>query len=377
MRFPTNDIMSLVGEAARYELGESTGPDMRLATLLDAVGQGNLGDMPLAYGTTAGDPRLRQAIAEAHGVTADDVVVTIGGIHALFLSAFILCNHGDEAVTTSPLFPLARHALDVVGAQVRTLPLAFERGYQLDPMALRGQFSPATKLVSLASPQNPSGVAIPPAVLCDVLAALEEQCPDAYLLLDETYREAVYGDNPTAPSAAALSPRVIAIASLSKCHGAPGLRLGWAITRDPALREQLVLGKFHTVISCSPVCEALALQVLAQRERIMAERRRHLAAGLAQTAAWVQEHKAFVDWVRPDAGAICCVRLKPAVFDDVAVRRFYDVLAGEGVRVANGAWFGDEARVFRLGFGLLATPDLTSALHVLAAALQQTVRTAV
>jgi len=71
------------------------------------------------------------------------------------------------------------------------------------------------------------------------------------------------------------------------------------------------------------------------------------------------------------------VRLKPAVFDDVAVRRFYDVLAGEGVRVANGAWFGDEARVFRLGFGLLATPDLASALHVLAAALQQTARTAV
>src|SRR5215831_12652753 len=172
MRFPTNDIMSLVGEAARYELGESTGPDMRLATLLDAVGQGNLGDMPLAYGTTAGDPRLRQAIAEAHGVTADDVVVTIGGIHALFLSAFILCNRGDEAVTTSPLFPLARHALDVVGAQVRTLPLTFERGYQLDPMALRGQLSHPTKLVSLASPQNPSGVAIPSATLCDVLAAL-------------------------------------------------------------------------------------------------------------------------------------------------------------------------------------------------------------
>src|SRR5262249_54637697 len=366
----------LVGEAARYELGESTGPDMRLATLLDAAGQGNLGDMPLAYGTTAGDSRLRQAIAEAHGVTADDVVVTIGGIHALFLSAFILCNRGDEAVTTSPLFPLARHALDVVGAQVRTLPLAFERDYQLDPIALRGQLSPATKLVSLASPQNPSGVAIPPAVLCDVLAALEEQCPDAYLLLDETYREAVYGDNPTAPSAATLSPRVIAIASLSKCHGAPGLRLGWAITRDPALREQLVLGKFHTVISCSPVCEALALQVLAQRERIMAERRRHLAAGLAQTAEGGPEHKAVGDWVRPDGGAIFCGRLKTAVFEEVAVRRFYAILAGEGVRVANGTWFGDEARVFRLGIGLLATPDLTVALNVLAAALQQTVRAA-
>lgn len=206
------------------------------------------------------------------------------------------------------------------------------------------------------------------------MAALAEQCPDAYLLVDETYREAVYGDHPTAPSAAALSPRVIAVASLSKCHGAPGLRLGWAITRDPALREQLVLGKFHTVISCSPVCEALALQVLAQRERIMAERRQHLAAGLARTVAWVQEHQELVEWVQPDAGALCCVRLKPAVFNDAAVRRFYDVLASAGVRVANGTWFGDEARVFRLGFGLLAMPDLSVALHVLATVLQHTAR---
>jgi len=376
-RFPTNDIISLVGEAPRYELGESTGPDLRLAALLDAAGQGNLGDMPLAYATAAGDPRLRQAIADAHGVTANDVVVTMGGMHALFLSAFILCNRGDEAVTTSPLFPLARNALDVVGAQVRTLPLTFERGYRLDPVALRRQLSPATKLVSLASPQNPSGVAIPSATLGDVLAALAEQCPDAYLSLDETYREAVYGDHPTAPSAAALSPRVIALASLSKCHGAPGLRLGWAITRDAALREQLVLGKFHTVISCSPVCEALALQVLAQRDRIMAARRRHLAAGLARTAEWVQEHKELVEWVQPDAGALCCVRLKPAIFNDAAVRGFYDVLASAGVRVANGTWFGDEARVFRLGFGLLAMPELSVALDVLAAALQQTVRAAV
>ncbi len=70
------------------------------------------------------------------------------------------------------------------------------------------------------------------------------------------------------------------------------------------------------------------------------------------------------------------MRLRPAVFNDVAVSRFYDALAGEGVRVANGTWFGDEARVFRLGFGLLATPDLTVALNVLAAVLQQTVRAA-
>jgi aspartate/methionine/tyrosine aminotransferase len=370
-QFPENDILSLVEEAPRYDLGESVGPDLRLAALLGGSGQGSLSELPLSYGTAAGDPQLRKAIADAHGVHADDVVVTMGGMHALFLIAFLLCDREAEAVTTSPLFPPARTTLEVVGAHVRLLPLSFGHGYRLDPAALGESLSPATRLVSLGSPQNPSGVAIPTQTLGEVNALLKERCPGAYLLVDETYREAVYGDDPIATSAAALGPKVVSVASLSKCHGAPGLRLGWAITQDRALRDQLVLAKFNTVISCSPVCEALALKVLAQRDRILAERRQTLAEGRAKTAAWVLENQDLVEWVQPDAGALCCVRLKPAVFGDGAVGRFYDMLASEGVRVANGAWFGEEARVFRLGFGLLSKPDLQIALSRLSAALQR------
>lgn len=373
-RFPKNDIMSLVGEAPHYDLGESVGPDLKLAELLDASGREGLGEMMLGYATAAGDAQLRKAIADAHEVNADDVVITVGGMHALFLLAFLLCGRGDEAVTTSPLFPMARNALDVVGANVRVLPLAFEQGYHLDPADLLKYLSPSTRLVSLASPQNPSGVAITLPTLREVLTLMEERCPDAYLLVDETYREAAYGDDPIIRSAVSLSPKVISVASLSKCHGAPGLRLGWTITRDPALREQLVLGKFNTVVSCSPVCEALALKVFAQRERIIAERRLSLAEGLARIAAWVVENQELVEWVRPDAGAICCVRLKPLVFPDNAVRRFYDALAHEGVRVSNGIWFGDEARIFRLGFGFLSMPDLHIALNILSAVVQKIAR---
>jgi len=65
-RFPKNDIISLVGETPRYDLGESVGPDLRLAELLDASGQESLGEMMLGYATAAGDPRLRKAIADAH-----------------------------------------------------------------------------------------------------------------------------------------------------------------------------------------------------------------------------------------------------------------------------------------------------------------------
>jgi DNA-binding transcriptional MocR family regulator len=56
------------------------------------------------------------------------------------------------------------------------------------------------------------------------------------------------------------------------------------------------------------------------------------------------------------------------------VSRFYDALASTGIRVANGTWFGDEARIFRLGFGLLSLPDLHVALNILASVLKQTAR---
>jgi DNA-binding transcriptional MocR family regulator len=168
---------------------------------------------------------------------------------------------------------------------------------------------------------------------------------------------------------------VISVASLSKCHGSPGLRLGWAITREPGLRQQLTTGKFNTVVSCSAVDEALALKVFERRVSIIAERRIHLGAGLQRTAAWVRANNDFVDWVRPDAGALCCVRLKPGVFDEFAVDRFYQTLAAKGTRVANGTWFGDEARVFRLGFGLLPMAELGDALAALAAALREAAQT--
>jgi aspartate/methionine/tyrosine aminotransferase len=370
-RFPPNDIISLIDAVPRYDLAESVGPDLELAELLDAPERARLFDMPLAYGTAAGDPRLRKSIADLHGVDPDDLVITVGGMHALFLAAFLLCDRGDEVITTAPLFPLTRNTLEAVGAQVRQLPAPFGRRYQPDRNEFRALLSARTKLVSLASPQNPSGVAIPLATLRDFLALMNEICPDAYLLVDETYREAVYDNDQVAPSAVQLGPKVISIASLSKCHGAPGLRLGWAITRDPKLREQLVTAKFNTVISCSPLDEALGVRVLQRRERILGDRRRRLGEGLQRTAAWMLENGAFVEWVRPDAGALCCIRLKPSLFDDASIKRFADALAARGVRVADGAWFGDEARVFRLGFGHLPGEDFQAALGHVASALRE------
>ena len=368
-RFTPNNIMSLTEEPCRFDLAESVGPDLAVGDLLTDGPETGLAGIPLGYGTTRGDPGLRTLVANAHGVDPDEVIITIGGMHALFLAAFVLCDRDDEVVTTSPLFPNTGQTFASVGANVRTIDLGFETGYRLSVEDVTPLLTPATRLVSLTSPQNPSGVALPSETIAGLAAAMAEVCPDAFLMIDETYRDAVYGDNVPAASAATLATNILISSSLSKCHGAPGLRIGWLITRNAALREQLVLAKFNTVISCSRVDEALAARVISGQDAIIGERRLRLSDGLARTKDWIEANRDLLDWVHPDAGALCCIRLRPDVFSDADVRRFHQSLGQYGVRVAPGNWFGEDDRVFRLGFGLLAMADLDRGLEALSTAL--------
>lgn len=373
-RFAHNDIITLVADtrAPRYDLAETVGPDLRLSDLVDeAAFAAELKNLPLAYGHAAGHPQLRQAIADRYQLGPDDVVTAVGGVNAIFLAGMAACDPGDEAVLAVPAFPPIEATLRAIGAEVRTLRLKFETGYRVDPSEVLALASSRTKLVILTSPQTPSGVAVPYDVQREVSQALARHNPDACLLVDETYKAAAYGDEAVAPSAVEIGSNVATLTSLSKCHGAPGLRLGWLVTRNRALRSRLVTAKFNTVISCSPLDEVLALRLLQKEDGIVGERRRILAQGLERVAAWASDNRGYIAWLRPSAGALCCARLRPESFDDAAVSRFHQDIGANGVRVGLGAWFGDEARVFRIGFGLLSMPDLEAALGILSAALRQ------
>ncbi|MEL6187318.1 MAG: pyridoxal phosphate-dependent aminotransferase, partial [Myxococcota bacterium] len=288
-----------------------------------------------------------------------------GSMHALFLLSSIL-GRDSEVVTTSPLFPIARNALEAVEARVHEVPLAFEEGYRLSPGAVASRLTPRTRLVSLATPQNPTGVASARTDLRAILAEMARVCPEAYLLVDETYREASYGDDAVAPTAIDLDERVITCAALSKCHGAPGLRVGWLITRDPRLYAQLEQGKATTVISLPPLNEALAAELLERQANLLAERRRALGVSLDVTERWVEAHSDIIQWVRPDAGALCCARLNPERVEASLMPQFHEQLGREGVRVSRGEWFRQPEQVFRLGFGYLPPDDLQKALDIVA-----------
>ncbi|MFD4194341.1 pyridoxal phosphate-dependent aminotransferase [Amycolatopsis thermoflava] len=353
-RFPPSAMTSLLDESPRYDLAESTCGDLTVAELVDV---GRLAKFPLGYGTSAGDEELRALLGTRLGVAADEVLVTAGAGAALFLVGLVA---DGEVVVVQPGYPPMLGLARGLAERVRTVRLRFETGYRLDVAALRAALTPRTALVMLATPQNPAGVAFTRDEIDAVLSAAAEVCPEAMVLVDETYREAAYSE---IESFAAVSPRVLTCGSFSKAHGAPGLRIGWLTARDPEWYEELRRAKFTSAVSCGTLDEFLALELLRRADDVLAGKRARMRAGLAEVAAWVPRQDGRVTWLRPDAGAFCCLRV------DSGVPEFYNRLAAAGVAVSPGDWFGDDPAVFRLGFAHEPVERLREALELMSQAL--------
>ncbi len=181
-----------------------------------------------------------------------------------------------------------------------------------------------------------------------MLAAMSRTCPEALLLIDETFREATHG-TPPAASFAGRSPRLLTCGSMSKAYGAPGLRIGWLTVPGPELCEQLRLARFNTALSCGSLDEFLAARLLRRADEVLAARGAVLAEARGIAERWVKGHRGRWAWLPPQAGAFCCVRLEPAAFGLEEIDRFHAYLAEQRVLVAPGPWFGDSAHVVRLG----------------------------
>jgi len=193
----------------------------------------------------------------------------------------------------------------------------------------------------------------------DALVALVESHPTARLLVDETYRELAYGD--PLPMATTLSPRVIAVSSMSKTYGLPGLRVGWLTCSDDQLFETFLAAK-EQIFICGPVLEEeLAARLLERRAEALSLVRSKTQRHLAVVRDWIDGHELF-EWVEPKAGVVGFPRIRPEI--DVDVDAFYRSLLDEhGTYVGPGRWFDQDPRFFRLGFAWPTEAELKDGLE--------------
>ncbi|MFD0666513.1 pyridoxal phosphate-dependent aminotransferase [Ramlibacter sp. MAHUQ-53] len=210
------------------------------------------------YAHNLGLPELRAALAayttRLHGpVDAGRIAVTSGGVSGLMLAVQALVDAGDEVVAVTPVWPNLTAQPLIMGAALRTVSLKPVGGaWVLDLQALLDAVTPATRLLVLNAPNNPTGWTL----RREEQQAILDHCrrTGTWILADEVYERLYYAPSDTgcAPSfldIAAPDDRLVVAHSFSKSFLMTGWRLGWLVM-PPALVEPMgKLIEFNT--SCA------------------------------------------------------------------------------------------------------------------------------
>ena len=309
----------------------------------------DLGRQRLGYTPSQGGPALREAIASSYRTVGPDEVVVLGTpVEGIYLLARALLEPGDEVVVLTPAYDALVNLFEhVAGANAvrrwRLQPAA--ESWTLDMDRLDALLTPATKLLVVNFPHNPTGF-LPSPDWHRALAELAE-ARGIGLFCDEMYFGLVHSGTPPIPSTADVSDRAVVLSGLSKTFGLPGLRCGWLVVRDPDLRSRLINWKHYTSI-CAPVLsEYLARAALQARDDLRRRSIERIERNLVLADAFFARWPERFEWRRPMAGSTALVG-----FDVPSVAALSERLAREeGLLIQSAAMLGGDDRHMRIGLG--------------------------
>ena len=211
------------------------------------------------YGPAAGDPELRQAIAEklsrcnGMAVRSDQVLVTNGGKQALYNLFQVLLDPGDEVLLPAPYWLTYPELARLAGAEVRLLSSNASDGFRLDLEALEALITPKSRLLVLNTPSNPTGLVLQREEL-EAIAALLRRHPQVAVVCDEIY-EHLLADGQTHHSLAALAPdladRLFVVNGFAKGWAMTGWRLGYLAGPAEVVKAAIALQSQSTSNVCS------------------------------------------------------------------------------------------------------------------------------
>jgi aspartate aminotransferase len=186
------------------------------------------------YAPAAGIPDLRQALADQYhenGVLAEanpaQVVVSPGGKYSCYLAILAICGPGDEVIIPAPYWVSYPEMVKLAGAQPKIILAGDEQGFKVNAAQIEEAITPATKLIILNSPSNPTGCLYEKSEMEEII---ELACKkDLLVMSDEIYEYLLYDGSvhyrPASFSKEAAE-RVITVSGFSKTFSMTGWRLG-------------------------------------------------------------------------------------------------------------------------------------------------------
>ncbi|OGO56721.1 MAG: aminotransferase [Chloroflexi bacterium RBG_16_69_14] len=338
-------------------------PMAELLALADDETRALWDGLVLGYTDSTGHPLLRREIASFYdSIEPDDVLTFAGAEEAVFCLVNVLVGPGDHVIVTWPGYQSLYEVARAAGADVTLHELQEAHGWALDLDLLRRQVTPATRLIVVNLPHNPTGM-LPDRATFDALVAIAAEA-GAHLLVDEVYRGLEVDEGDRLPTGADVLPLGISLGVMSKSYAMAGLRIGWLATHDRDLLARVAAFKDYTTICSSAPSEILAIIALRARDRVLARSRAIVAANLELLDAFFEDWADRFTWVRPRAGSIGYPRLTvPGVrIDDWAAQ----LVEAEGVLLLPGSQFGHAGNHFRIGFGRTDLPEALSRLEAFA-----------
>jgi len=270
---------------------------------LEPDAHGRLLECWCGYTESPGGPGLRQAIASLYERTgAEEVVVTSCAEEGIFLLYHAVLRAGDHVIVETPCYESALEVARSTGAEVSQWRRRYEDGWAHDLDALADLIRPATRLLYLNQPHNPTGTLMARPVFEHVIGLARAH--GLVLFSDEVYRELEHDPADRLPSACDLYERAVSLGSISKSYGLPGLRIGWIATRDGVLRDAVAALKDYTTICASAPSEFLTALALRNRHVLLDRNLAIVRRNLPVLDGFFERHAETFEWIRPTASPI-------------------------------------------------------------------------
>jgi aminotransferase len=297
------DIAATMKDVISLGIGE---PDFVTPAPIVQAGIKALQNGETHYTSNSGLIELREAIAaqiqQRYGPVFEpenEILITVGVSEALYLALAALLDPGDEMIYAEPCFVAYESTARMVGAIPVKMPTSASNGFQLTASDIEKVITPKTKVLLLASPNNPTGTVVDRENLMQIARLVTRH--NIVVVSDEIYDRLVYGVQHTFfASLPGMFERTITLQGFSKSYAMTGWRVGYAAGPTPLTAAMRKLHQY-LIMSAPTVAQWAALKAIEIGDKYVEEmrveynrRRRLIVAGLnAMGLACTEPHGAF------------------------------------------------------------------------------------
>ncbi len=327
---------SKLHSTAKYNLATSGLAGLPLAEFGVSINQLEING-PTVYGYDV----LLQALAQRYRVPQECVVSAMGTSFSNHLALAAATEPGDEILVELPAYDPILAAAKYLGLNVRRFKRRHEDKFAIDVAEVERNLTPRTRMIVLCNFHNPSGAFTSDSTLREIADLARRN--NAYVMVDEVYREMLYESNPQ--SAFHIDPeRFIITNSLTKAYGLSGLRCGWILAPADIAQRLWNLHDIHAA-TYPFIAEQLSVIALSKLSGIASHMKAMLDENRRLLVAFLQSRDEL-DYLWPEHGTVVFPRLKTGSADDLCkvLREKYDV------SVVPGSFF-EMPDHFRIGVG--------------------------